>query len=383
MSSAMRGQPARPLPRPTIYERSRGLVRSWADPHRRLSDRTRGLIAIAGALAVLAISLVANGHNFRIVTGEAVVLAAASLLLLLRWMLALMVVIAVCVVVVLMDGGPSEVSFNPASLLVLFVIGGVALVGAARRQALGLGNVSAESVIEKLRAQLRIQGSVPPLPGGWHVDVEQRAAHGAAIAGDFVSCRVHDVGGDMHLDLVLVDVSGKGIEAGTRALLLSGAMGGLLGSVGPDDFLAEANNYLRRQSWAEGFASAVYVRVNLSSGLYSISSAGHLPALHLQASTSSWRMSDSKGMLLGIMAKINVRADYLTMRTGDALVLYTDGVVEDPNRDLSWGTDRLMGAAQALVQAGSVDKVARRLVDEVPTRLDDDRAIVVIWRDPV
>jgi hypothetical protein len=136
---------------------------------------------------------------------------------------------------------------------------------------------------------------------------------------------------------VLVDVSGKGIEAGTRALLLSGAMGGLLGSVDPDEFLIAANNYLRRQSWAQGFASAAYLRLNLESGLYSIRSAGHLPALHLNTHAASpgdaWRTSTSAGGLLRIRTDISVRAGHRTLRTGDVLGLYTDGVVEDPGKD--------------------------------------------------
>ncbi len=149
---------------------------------------------------------------------------------------------------------------------------------------------------------------MPPrgFPAGWHVDIEQRAAHGAAIAGDFICSRVHDVGGNLHLDMVVVDVSGKGIEAGTRALLLSGAMGGLLGAVGPDEFLAESNNYLRRQSWAAGFASAVYIRVNLDSGLYSVRSAGHPPALQMDANSGTWRPSRSAGTVLGVLPAVRI-----------------------------------------------------------------------------
>lgn len=241
--------------------------------------------------------------------------------------------------------------------------------------------LSAESVIEQLRMQLRIQGAVPRLPAGWHVDVEQRAANRAPMAGDFVSSRMHDVGGNLHLDLVLVDVSGKGVEAGTRALLLSGAMGGLLGAVGPSDFLGEANDYLRRQSWPEGFASAVYIRVNLETGLYSVRSAGHPPALHMESKAESWRVSDSHGPVLGVLPSVAVRADYKTMRPGDALLLYTDGVVEDPQADIELGTQRLMVAAERAVRSNAMHKVAARLIDEVPTRDDDDRAVVMVWRD--
>ena len=54
-------------------------------------------------------------------------------------------------------------------------------------------------------------------------------------------------------------MSGKGVDAGTRALLLSGAFGGLLGALPSEEFLAASNDYLLRQGWDEGFATAVHV----------------------------------------------------------------------------------------------------------------------------
>jgi hypothetical protein len=359
-----------PLPRRNGY---------GAEP--RISETIRGLIAIACALGVVALTHLEHGGAIRVSPGEAMVMVLASLVLALRWTIALVIVAFACVGLEYVIGGSSEALLNPGAILGLVAVAFVALVGAVRREALGLGTMRAESVLGNLRGQLRVQGRVPAVPAGWHIDVEQRAAHGAAIAGDFICSRVHDIGGNAHLDLAVVDVSGKGIEAGTRALLLSGAMGGLLGAVTPDEFLAEANRYLREQSWPEGFASAVYVRINLDTGLYSVRSAGHLPALHLDSRSRGWRVSTSKGMLLGIRPSLTVRPDYQALRTGDALLLYTDGVVEDPRQDLAWGTERLTHAAGALMAAGRNDEIAHQLVSQVPTRLDDDRALVVIWRD--
>jgi hypothetical protein len=41
-----------------------------------------------------------------------------------------------------------------------------------------------------------------------------------------------------------------------------------------------------------------------------------------------------------------------------------------------------MAETEKLVVAGETDELARRLVETVPTRTDDDRAIVVIRRAP-
>ena len=40
------------------------------------------------------------------------------------------------------------------------------------------------------------------------------------------------------------------------------------------------------------------------------------------------------------------------LRPGDALMLYTDGLVEVPGQDIDYGTDRLLGEADRLVATG-------------------------------
>jgi hypothetical protein len=68
------------------------------------------------------------------------------------------------------------------------------------------------------------------------------------------------------------------------------------------------------------------------------------------------------------------------LRHGDALMLYTDGLVETPGKDIDYGTDRLLGEADKLVttgfRAGAPDLV--RAMAGVGN--SDDRALALIWR---
>jgi serine phosphatase RsbU (regulator of sigma subunit) len=257
----------------------------------------------------------------------------------------------------------------------------VAITQARRRDRLGLRQMSAETVIRLIRDRLLVQAKLPALPDGWSVEIQQRPADGAAIAGDFVSNRLVQVGEEKILHLAVVDVSGNGIAAGPRALLLSGAVGGLLGSVPPDDFLTAANDYLARQQWSLGFASAIYVTVNLTTGGYEVRVAGHPPAVHFcPLESPPWRTSPATGTVLGVLPTLTGIVDAATLRAGEALFLYTDGVVEDRTRDIDAGTVRLKDTVELLAARNAWDGAARQLIERVPTKHDDDRTVVMIRR---
>src|SRR6476660_3506047 len=114
---------------------------------------------------------------------------------------------------------------------------------ARTREKLGVQGLRGDRMLLELRDRIRAQGKLPELGEGWGPPLVLQPAGGASFGGDFV---VAFSDGKM-LEIALVDVSGKGIDAGTRALLLSGAFGGLLGSVPDGDFLGACNAYLRRR----------------------------------------------------------------------------------------------------------------------------------------
>src|SRR5579863_8706883 len=116
---------------------------------------------------------------------------------------------------------------GPGLVLTIVVTAAVALVLARTREKLGMLGLRGEAMLIELRDRIRAQGTLPELPEGWGSVSVLRPAGGSSFGGDFL---VSSCDGKM-LEVALVDVAGKGVDAGTRALLLSGAFGGLLGSV--------------------------------------------------------------------------------------------------------------------------------------------------------
>ncbi|GAA1599523.1 hypothetical protein GCM10009789_62010 [Kribbella sancticallisti] len=259
-------------------------------------------------------------------------------------------------------------------VITLGVAAWIVLTGAKVRSRLGVQGTRGETMLIELRDTLTAQGELPDLPAGWRAEQAIRSAGGASFSGDFVVSTTRD---DV-LEVALVDVSGKGIDAGTRALLLSGAFGGLLGVVPVEEFLPAANHYLRRQDWDDDFATVVHVAINLSSGEFEVRTAGHPPAIQFDAWSGRWQTRDADGPLLGLVAAPEFQVNRGQLKLGDALFLYSDGMVETPRRDIGQGTDRLAGHAERLVAHG-FKGAARELVAEIGGP-GDDSAIVVIHR---
>ena len=300
----------------------------------------------------------------------------------LRYLLAYFVVVgvAVAVAVTLRHTGAPQ----PGVVLALVLAALLVLAYARSRERVGIQGSLGASMLVDLRDRLLAQGEVPPLDPGWRVETVLRAAYGDSFSGDFVvaarSGGVTGSGAGGLLELALVDVSGKGQAAGTRALMLSGAFGGLLGAMPADEFLPAANRYLLRQAWDEGFATAVHVAVDQRTGAYDARAAGHPPLAHYHGGSGIWEVvTGGRGPLLGVFDEPEFPGHTGVLLPGDALLLYTDGLVEDHARDIALGIDRLLGAAERVATHGFAGGAAR-ILDAARAGEGDDRAVVLVWR---
>jgi hypothetical protein len=361
---------SRPL-NPSVRRARSVAARAWGQVRRQFLTRNRRMAAVL-TLATLGIGVAAvHASEWWFSPGLMILPVLAGGLLL--WPRALRILFGLVALMLAYDALYRRA--GPGIIATVVVTALFADVLARTRWKLGVQGLRGDQMLIELRDRIRAQARLPELPAGWGSASILRAAGGSSFGGDFL---VSACDGKT-LELALVDVSGKGVDAGTRALLLSGAFGGLLGSVPRSEFLNACNAYLHRGRAAEGFVTAVHLALDLATGEYMLASAGHPPPAQFEAGSGTWKITQARGIVLGVVPDPRCVPVHGALRPGDALMLYTDGLVEAPGRDLDAGTDRLLGEANRLVAAGfgNAGELVRVLRAGGGA---DDCALVLIWR---
>jgi len=199
-----------------------------------------------------------------------------------------------------------------------------------------------ERLIKELEIARRIQQNILPR--------ETPAIEGADIWGTNIPAR--EVGGDFfdyipidgnHWGITIADVSGKGMPAAlfmglSRTILRASTSGNLNISAA----LRHANELICRDSTSGMFVTLFYGVFDTRTKDLSYINAGHYPALVLHAGTAETSHLEARGIPLGVTNKIELEERTLSLRSGDILVLYTDGVTEAMNEEeAAFGEERL------------------------------------------
>jgi len=186
----------------------------------------------------------------------------------------------------------------------------------------------------------------PDLPAIPHVDLAARylpVGEGNEVGGDFYD--VFDCG-DGSWAAVVGDVCGKGPEAAAVMGLVRHTLRALARfQRRPSSLLQELNRSLLEQSGQERFCTVCYLRLRPSADHVRITlcSAGHPLPLVLR-SDGGVESAGRPGQMLGVFPEVSVVDSIIDLPLGDALVIYTDGAVEQRGVDPVTGERRLADA---------------------------------------
>ncbi|HSC73718.1 MAG TPA: SpoIIE family protein phosphatase [Gaiellaceae bacterium] len=203
------------------------------------------------------------------------------------------------------------------------------------------------------------------------------------------SARV-EVGGDVYdfmelsdgrLAVTLGDVTGHGIDAAADMAMAKFVFRSLAREhPEPSDFLQSANDVVVGEIAPGKFITMVYVVIDPGSGAVAVAGAGH-PAPRIVRADGSIKPLEARGLVLGVERGQRYEDVHEHLDRGDAVVLYTDGVIEARRDGVQYGNERLDALLTARVSLPP-EELAQAVLDDCRAfaegELADDCAVVVV-----
>jgi len=215
---------------------------------------------------------------------------------------------------------------------------------------------------------------------------------GLELGAAYESSAHVEVGGDVYdfmelpdgrLAVTLGDVTGHGIEAAADMAMAKFVFRSLAREhPEPGSFLHSTNDVVVGEIAAGKCITMVYVVIDPRTGGVAVAGAGH-PAPRILAADGSVSPLEAHGLVLGVELGQTYEEVHATLQSGDAVVLYTDGVLEARRAGELYGPerlDRVLSERAALPPA----ELAQAVLDDCRAfargELADDCAVVVVRR---
>lgn len=123
-------------------------------------------------------------------------------------------------------------------------------------------------------------------------------------------------------------------------------------------------------------SSIVYLEIDLAAATVDYGSAGHLPAVLVAPGSDPIALWAGRGPLLGVAGSVDPNVARITLAPGSSIVVYTDGLIERPERSIDRGISELVTALSE--DPTLVDRphdLARRLGSQLR---DDDTCVLTV-----
>ncbi len=194
-----------------------------------------------------------------------------------------------------------------------------------------------EKIHSELMIAKKIQSSMlpsifPAFPNRKDFDVYAMMDPAKEIGGDFYDFFFIDKD---NFALVIADVSGKGVSAALFMVIAKILLKNQLqNGNSPAKVLEIVNNRLCENNEANMFVTSFIGIVNIKTGKFTFSNAGHNPPLIYNKAEDKYKfIGKSHGFVLGGMPNMKYSENSMLLQKEDLIFLYTDGVTEAMNSD--------------------------------------------------
>jgi len=292
--------------------------------------------------------------------------------LLLKMTPARRVLLLIALVMLVISGFKSDVNFEIVAAILFLLLLSLELAD----------KVTMKRDLEIAREiQTWLVPSQPPEVAGANIAFATRPQN--SVAGDYYDAFYPNPQDRERLMVVIADVAGKSVPA---ALLMATLQASLRTIAGENAPLADLVTRLNRYACAHSlnglrFTTAVLSEYNPASRRLTYVNAGHNAPI-LRRANGTLETLEAGGLPLGIRLDRNYETASLELRPGDALIFFTDGVVEAFNESgEEFGNERWLSAIRNLPDwdAQQTLQFLMKRVDEFggATRQSDDITCLV------
>lgn len=246
---------------------------------------------------------------------------------------------------------------------------------------------------ERIESELKIAHTIqmsmvpkifPPFPDRPEFDLYAIIEPAKEVGGDFYDFFFID---DDHLYFVIGDVSDKGVPASlfmavTKTLIRSQTNKQMT----PDEVLTRVNKELCLDNDSNMFVTVFCGMLHTRTGAVWYSNGGHNSPYLMSSNGAVQALDRTGGLVLGAMDDITYRKKQITLKAGDGLFLYTDGITEAMDTAGNLFSDaRLRSVLRQAPQTGP-DEIIQTVVDDVKRftsgalQSDDITALALTYR---
>jgi sigma-B regulation protein RsbU (phosphoserine phosphatase) len=225
--------------------------------------------------------------------------------------------------------------------------------------------------------QLRLLPPTPPRKP--HAEFATRFLPARTIGGDLYDFLAYD---DNCIGIAMGDVSGKAAPAALYAALISGIMRAATSQMlSPADMLKQLNDSLQERKMDSQYVTMLFAVWNDEKQTLQIANAGAVQPLFCRA--GQVETVEAEGFPLGMFKDVSYEEFTLSTRPGDAIVFFSDGIVDAVNEsEEMFGTERLIALVTSQLAnsaEGMVDAIYKELsaFQGGVERFDDETVVVL------